>query len=146
MLNTATPPALCKLCWRTLEARTAPGRALSLSLSTSQSTEKEVQGWLQGLLLSSLAALIPACVLHLFRGLKIQNPAPFLFTLGDLTLSDRNALLSAPCYRKTEVHVWRTATILKISGDFFCLFYVLKKAYSCFIRDFPVSSLRPDPL
>lgn len=85
-INNTTPPALCRLCWRNLEAMTAPGRALTLSLSTSQSTGKEIQGWLQGLFLflllflPSLAALIPPCVLHLFRDLT-QNPTPFLFTL-----------------------------------------------------------------
>lgn len=79
VLNTATPPALCKLCWRSLEARAAPGRALTPSLCPSQSTGKEIQGWLQGLLLPSLAALVPPCVLHLFRDLT-QNPTPLLWS------------------------------------------------------------------
>lgn len=79
--NTATPPAPCKRCWRSLEARAAPGRALTPSLTTSQSTVKEIQRWLQGLLLlPSLAALVPPCALHLFGDLT-QNPTPFLFTL-----------------------------------------------------------------
>lgn len=120
VLNTAAPPALCKLSWRGLEARAAPGRALTPSLCTSQSTGKEIQGWLQGpllLLLPNLAALIPPCVLHLFRDLTL-NPMPFLFTLWRTSHCQTEMLCSLlrPT-EKTEVHVWRAAMSLKISGD-----------------------------
>lgn len=72
----------------------------------------------------SLAALIPPCARPLFRGLT-QNPLPFsLCSLENLRLSDRNTLLSAPSYRKAEVHVWRTAAVTQNTW-----------AYSYFIRE-----------
>lgn len=68
-------PSTLQAVLRSLEARAAPGRALLLH-SAPAKAQGGSTGMLQGLLfLPSLAALIPPCVLHLFRGLT-QNPAP----------------------------------------------------------------------
>lgn len=137
VLNTATPPALCKLWWRSLEARAAPGRALTPSLSTSQSTGKYRDGCKASSSSSPAQQLwfLPMFFICLETWHKIQPPSSSHSGGPHSVRQKCSAFCSilqknwGPCLEDSNdsQNIWRLVVFL---------FYVFKKAYSCFITDF----------